>query len=106
MANRSQDEPDDRLEQIMQILAEDQHSLQQLVSNLATETRRGFDQGAAQFRKTDARMDKLARKAQSVHALSTSASTASSAPLANWCAGRMQQVTFSPSLAKSNTPAG
>ena len=53
----------DRLEQVVGILAEDQVSLQRLVAELATETRRGFDRVAAQFEaigkrmaETDARM--------------------------------------------------
>jgi predicted nucleic acid-binding Zn-ribbon protein len=40
----------DRLEQIVEVLAEGQISLEKLVAELATETRRGFDQVAAQFR--------------------------------------------------------
>ena len=83
MAARSPEERIDRLEQVMQIIAEDhlavkddhrslkeghlslqadQQALQKLVAELATETRRGFDQVAAQFRETDARLDKLARE--------------------------------------------
>lgn len=53
----------DRLEHVVQILAEDQISLQKIVAELATETRRGFDRVAAQFeevgkrfRQTDERM--------------------------------------------------
>jgi methyl-accepting chemotaxis protein len=42
----------DRLEQIVEVLAEGQVSLEKLVAELATETRRGFDQVAAQFRET------------------------------------------------------
>jgi methyl-accepting chemotaxis protein len=42
----------DRLEQIVQVLAEGQVSLEKLVAELATETRRGFDQVAAQFRES------------------------------------------------------
>jgi len=56
----------DRLEQVVQILAEDQLSLQKLIAELATETRRGFDRVAKQFtetdkrfRQTDERIDKL-----------------------------------------------
>lgn len=40
----------DRLEQIVEVLAEGQVSLEKLVAELATETRRGFDQIAAQSR--------------------------------------------------------
>jgi methyl-accepting chemotaxis protein len=46
----------DRLEQIVQILAEDQVSLQKLLAELATETRRGLDQVSEQMRETDRRM--------------------------------------------------
>ena len=47
----------DRLEQVVGILAEDQVSLQRLVAELATETRRGFDQVAARFEAATKRMD-------------------------------------------------
>ena len=46
----------DRLEKVVQILAEDQLSLQKLIAELATETRRGFDRVAKQFEETDKRM--------------------------------------------------
>ena len=46
----------DRLERVVQVLAEDQLSLQKIVAELATETRRGFDRVAAQFEETDRRM--------------------------------------------------
>ena len=56
----------DRLERVVQIIAEDQVSLQKLIAELATETRRGFDRVAKQFaetdkrfRQTDERIDKL-----------------------------------------------
>ena len=60
----------DRLEQVVQIIAEDQVSLQKLIAQLATETRRGFDRVAKQFaerdkqthqrtREIDERIDKL-----------------------------------------------
>jgi len=52
----------DRLEKVVEILAEDQVSLQKLIAELATETRRGFDQVAERFRETDARIDKLAHE--------------------------------------------
>jgi methyl-accepting chemotaxis protein len=45
----------DRLEQIVEILAErhgDLEKLERIVADLATETRRGFDQIAVQFRET------------------------------------------------------
>jgi ABC-type transporter Mla subunit MlaD len=61
----------DRLEEIVQLLAEDQVSLQKLIADLATETRRGFDQIAAQsrktdeqFRETDARMREMSRETE------------------------------------------
>ena len=56
MAARTDGERVDRLEQVVQILAEDQISLQKIVADLATETRRGFDRVAAQFAETDRRM--------------------------------------------------
>lgn len=46
----------DRLEEVVQVIAEDQLSLQKLIAGLATETRRGFDRVAAQFEETDRRM--------------------------------------------------
>jgi predicted nucleic acid-binding Zn-ribbon protein len=46
----------DRLEKVIQILAEDQISLQKLIAELATETRRGFDRVQEQFKETDRRM--------------------------------------------------
>jgi len=46
----------DRLEQVIQIIAEDQVALQKLIAQLATETRRGFDRVAKQFAETDKRM--------------------------------------------------
>jgi hypothetical protein len=45
----------DRLEQVVQIIAEDQVSLQKLIAELATETRKGFDRVAKQFAETDKR---------------------------------------------------
>jgi septal ring factor EnvC (AmiA/AmiB activator) len=46
----------DRLEQVVQLIAEDQLSLQKLIADLATETRKGFDRVAKQFAETDKRM--------------------------------------------------
>jgi hypothetical protein len=46
----------DRLEQVVQIIAEDQVSLQKLIAELARETRKGFDRVAKQFEETDRRM--------------------------------------------------
>jgi len=61
--DRTDGERLDRREQIVQILAEDQVSLQNLIGELATETRRGFDRVQTQFeevakhmRETDERM--------------------------------------------------
>ena len=56
MATRTHGERLDRLEQVVQILAEDQISLQKIVAELATETRRGFDRVAAQFAEVGERM--------------------------------------------------
>jgi hypothetical protein len=50
----------DRLEQVVQLIAEDQVSLQKLIADLAKETRKGFDRVAKQFAETDKRIDKLA----------------------------------------------
>ena len=41
---------------MVQIIAEDQVSLQKLIADLATETRKGFDRVAKQFEETDRRM--------------------------------------------------
>jgi methyl-accepting chemotaxis protein len=49
MPAQNNDERLDRLEQIVNIIAEDQQTLQNIVTELATETRRGFDRVAAQF---------------------------------------------------------
>ena len=46
----------DRLERVVQTIAEDQVSLQKLIAGLAIETRRGFDRVAKQFEETDRRM--------------------------------------------------
>ena len=66
MAGRTLGQRVDRLERVVQIIAEDQVSLQKLIAELATETRRGFDRVAKQFaetdkrfRQTDERIDKL-----------------------------------------------
>jgi methyl-accepting chemotaxis protein len=66
----------DRLEEVVGILAESHISLEKVVAELATETRRGFDQVAAQFevigkrmvetdermRETDERIREMARE--------------------------------------------
>jgi len=56
MAARTQEERIDRLEQVVHVIAEDQLSLQKLIAELATETRRGFDMVAKQFTETDKRL--------------------------------------------------
>ena len=63
MAARTNIERIDRLEQVMQVLAERQlgqeerqETLEHIVADLATEMRRGFDQVAVQFAETDRRM--------------------------------------------------
>jgi|HubBroStandDraft_6_1064221.scaffolds.fasta_scaffold1590929_1 methyl-accepting chemotaxis protein len=56
MAGRTDGERIDRLEQVVQIIAEDQVSLQKLIGELATETRRGFDRVAQQFQEIGERM--------------------------------------------------
>jgi DNA repair exonuclease SbcCD ATPase subunit len=55
MAAKNPEERLDRLEQVVQVIAEDQLSLQKLIAELATETRRGFDRVAQQFAETDKR---------------------------------------------------
>jgi hypothetical protein len=52
----------DRLEQVVQILAEDQLSLQKLIAELATETRRGFDRVAKQFEESKREADQRSRQ--------------------------------------------
>jgi exonuclease VII small subunit len=47
----------DRLEEVVGLLAEGQISLEKVVAELAIETRRGFDQVAAQFAAVTKRMD-------------------------------------------------
>jgi hypothetical protein len=49
----------DRLEAVVQVIAEDQVSLQKLIGQLATETRNGFDQVARQFAETDRRIHEM-----------------------------------------------
>jgi DNA repair exonuclease SbcCD ATPase subunit len=56
MPARSNEDRIDRLEQVVQVIAEDQLSLQKLIGELATEIRRGFDRVAQQFEETDRRM--------------------------------------------------
>jgi methyl-accepting chemotaxis protein len=52
----------DRLEKVVQIIAEDQISLQKLIGDLASETRKGFDRVATQFIETDRRMEVMIRE--------------------------------------------
>ena len=52
----------DRLEAVVQVIAEDQVSLQKLIGQLATETRNGFDQVAKQFAETDRRIQELSQR--------------------------------------------
>ena len=56
MAANTHGERIDRLEQVVQVIAEDELALQKLIAELATETRRGFDRVAEQFAETDRRM--------------------------------------------------
>jgi hypothetical protein len=70
MATKRHGERLDRLEQLVEIigedhlsLKEDHLSLKQLVADLATETRRAFDQVAAQFQETDERLRQQGREA-------------------------------------------
>ena len=60
MAVQSPDEFFDLWNPVVEMIAEGQLSLQKLIAELATETRRGFDQAAGQFCETDAPIDKLA----------------------------------------------
>ncbi len=52
----------DRLEQVVQIIADDQVSLQKLIAELARETRKGFDRVAKQFEVSDRRMREMEKK--------------------------------------------
>lgn len=52
----------DRLEQVVQLIAEDQVSLQKLIADLARETRKGFDRVAKQFEETDRRIAEMEKK--------------------------------------------
>jgi DNA anti-recombination protein RmuC len=54
----------DRLDEVVGILAESHLSLENLVAELATETRRGFDQVAAQFVAATKRMDENEARTQ------------------------------------------
>ena len=61
MAAKTHGERLDRLEKVVQILAEDQISLQKLLGELATETRRGFDRVALQFEEVGRHMQETGR---------------------------------------------
>ena len=52
----------DRLEAVVQVLAEDQVSLKELIAQLARETHQGFDQVARQFAETDRRIEAMQRE--------------------------------------------
>ena len=52
----------DRLEKVVQILAEDQVSLQKLIANLATETEKGFALVAVRSAETDRRIAETDRQ--------------------------------------------
>lgn len=56
MVGRIDGERIDRLEQVVQIIAEGQASLQTLIGELAMETRRAFDRVAQQFLEIGNRM--------------------------------------------------
>jgi hypothetical protein len=52
----------DRLEQVLQIIAEDQVSLQKLIADLARETSKRFDRVAKQFEESDRKMREMDKK--------------------------------------------
>ena len=62
MDTKSVPERMDRLERVVQILAEDQVSLQKLIANLATETDKGFALVAARSAETDRRIAETDRR--------------------------------------------
>jgi methyl-accepting chemotaxis protein len=69
MASKTHGERSDRLEQLVEIIGEDHlslkedpGSLKQLVADLATETRRGFDQVAARFDQVAAQFQETERR--------------------------------------------
>ena len=75
MASKSPVERIDRLEQVVHVIAEDQLSMQKRIdknhrmvqkqiAELASATRRGFDQVATQFAETDRRMRDADARAQ------------------------------------------
>ena len=62
MATKSVPERMDRLEKVVQILAEDQVSLQKLIANLANETEKGFALVAVRSAETDRRIAETDRR--------------------------------------------
>jgi hypothetical protein len=62
VASKTPEERIDRLEQIVQILAEGQLSVEKLIADLATETRRGFDLVKQQFEASVQEADKRLRQ--------------------------------------------
>ena len=62
MPTKSLPERMDRLEKVVQILAEDQVSLQKLIANLATETEKGFALVAVRSAETDRRIAETDRQ--------------------------------------------
>ncbi len=62
MGTKSVPERMDRLEKVVQILAEDQVSLQKLIANLANETEKGFALVAVRSAETDRRIAETDRQ--------------------------------------------
>jgi uncharacterized protein YukE len=62
VASKTPDERIDRLEQIVQILAEGQLSVEKLIADLAIETRHGFDLVKQQFEASVQEADKRLRQ--------------------------------------------
>ena len=63
MAGKTLTQRVDRLERVVQVIAEDQVSLQKLIADLARETRRSFDRVAKQFAETSEIIRKNAEEA-------------------------------------------
>ena len=62
MAKRTVEQRVDRLEQVLQILAEDQVALKKLIADLARETSKRFDRVAKQFEESDRKMREMDKK--------------------------------------------
>jgi ElaB/YqjD/DUF883 family membrane-anchored ribosome-binding protein len=62
VASKTHGERIDRLEQVVQILAEGQVRVEKLIADLATETRHGFDLVKQQFEASVREADKRARQ--------------------------------------------